>query len=98
MKTNEEYRLAAFRHFQHERDITPADIMDKALSLMREDFERKAWECSENLILGHIAKELKDEIVIGRQVNIAKTIMKSLRIGESFGFPKSETPEKFKTK
>lgn len=28
----------------------------------------------EELILGHIAKELKDEIVIGRQVSLAKTI------------------------
>lgn len=34
----------------------------------------------EEIILGHIAKELKDEIQIGRQVNLAKTIMQALRI------------------
>jgi hypothetical protein len=37
-------------------------------------------EMLENLILGHIAKELKDEIQIGRQVNLAKAIMQALRI------------------
>ena len=34
----------------------------------------------EMILLGHIAKELKDEIAIGRQVNLAKTIMQALRI------------------
>lgn len=37
-------------------------------------------EMLEDLILGHIAKELKDEIKISRQVNLAKTIMQALRI------------------
>jgi len=37
-------------------------------------------ETLETIILGHIAKELKDEIQIGRQVNLAKTIMQALRI------------------
>lgn len=32
----------------------------------------------EIIILGHIAKELKDEIQIERQVNLAKTIMQSI--------------------
>lgn len=35
-------------------------------------------EILETLILGHIAKELKDEIQVGRQVNLAKTIMQAL--------------------
>jgi hypothetical protein len=39
----------------------------------------------ENLILGHIAKELKDEIQIGRQVSLAKTIMQALRIHDVVG-------------
>ena len=39
----------------------------------------------ETLILGHIAKELKDEIQIGRQVNLAKTIMQALRIHDVVG-------------
>lgn len=42
-------------------------------------------EMLENLILGHIAKELKDEIQIGRQVNLAKTIMQALRIHDVVG-------------
>lgn len=42
-------------------------------------------ETLENLILGHIAKELKDEIQIGRQVNLAKTIMQALRIYADVG-------------
>lgn len=37
-------------------------------------------ETLETIILGHIAKELKDEIQIGRQANLAKTIMQALRI------------------
>ncbi len=37
-------------------------------------------ETLETIILGHIAKELKDEIQIGRQVNLAKTIMQALRM------------------
>lgn len=37
-------------------------------------------EILETIILGHIAKELKDEIQIGRQVNIAKTIIQALRM------------------
>lgn len=37
-------------------------------------------ETLETLILGHIAKELKDEIQIERQVNLAKTIIQALRI------------------
>ncbi len=37
-------------------------------------------ETLETIILGHIAKELKDEIQIGRQVSLTKTIMQSLRI------------------
>lgn len=37
-------------------------------------------EMLEDLILGHIAIELKDEIQIGRQVKLAKTIMQALRI------------------
>lgn len=37
-------------------------------------------ETLEMIILGHIAKELKDEIQIGRQVTLAKTIMQALRI------------------
>ncbi len=36
-------------------------------------------ETLETIILGHLAKELKDEIQIGRQVNLAKTIMQALR-------------------
>jgi hypothetical protein len=39
----------------------------------------------ETIILGHIAKELKDEIQIGRQVNLAKTIMQALRKHEVVG-------------
>lgn len=39
----------------------------------------------ETIILGHIAKELKDEIQIGRQVNLAKTIMQALRIHDVVG-------------
>jgi hypothetical protein len=42
-------------------------------------------EMLENLILGHIAKELKDEIAIGRQVKLAKTIMQALRIHDVVG-------------
>lgn len=42
-------------------------------------------ETLETLILGHIAKELKDEIQIGRQVNLAKTIMQALRIHDVVG-------------
>lgn len=37
-------------------------------------------ETLETIILGHIAKELKDEIEIGRQASLAKTIMQDLRI------------------
>lgn len=37
-------------------------------------------ETLETIILGHIAKELKDEIQIGRQAKLAKTIMQTLRI------------------
>lgn len=37
-------------------------------------------ETLETIILGHIAKELKDEIKIGRQVKLAKTIIQALRI------------------
>jgi hypothetical protein len=37
-------------------------------------------ETLETILLGHIAKELKDEIAISRQVNLAKTIMQALRI------------------
>jgi hypothetical protein len=37
-------------------------------------------EILEEILLGHIAKELKDEIAIGRQVNLAKTIMQALHI------------------
>jgi hypothetical protein len=39
----------------------------------------------EMILLGHIAKELKDEIAIGRQVNLAKTIMQALRIHDVLG-------------
>ncbi len=42
-------------------------------------------ETLETIILGHIAKELKDEIQIGRQVNLAKTIMQTLRIHDVSG-------------
>jgi len=42
-------------------------------------------ETLETIILGHIAKELKDEIQIGRQVNLAKTIMQALRIHDVIG-------------
>ena len=42
-------------------------------------------ETLEIIILGHIAKELKDEIQIGRQVNLAKTIMQALRIHDVVG-------------
>ena len=42
-------------------------------------------ETLETIILGHIAKELKDEIQIGRQVNLAKTIMQALRIHDVVG-------------
>lgn len=42
-------------------------------------------EMLENMILGHIAKELKDEIQIGRQVTLAKTIMQALRIHDVVG-------------
>jgi len=47
----------------------------------------------ENLILGHIAKELKDEIQIGRQVNLAKTIMQALRIHDVVGRSEQLQPE-----
>ena len=42
-------------------------------------------ETLETIILGHIATELKDEIQIGRQVNLARTIMKALRIHDVVG-------------
>lgn len=42
-------------------------------------------ETLETIILGHIAKELKDEIAIGRQVNLAKAIMQALRIHDVVG-------------
>ncbi len=42
-------------------------------------------ETLETIILGHIAKELKDEIQIGRQVNLAKTIMQALHIHDVSG-------------
>ena len=42
-------------------------------------------ETLETIILGHIATELKDEIQIGRQVNLAKTIMQALRIHNFVG-------------
>lgn len=42
-------------------------------------------ETLETIILGHIAKELKDEIQIGRQVNLAKTIIQALRIHDVSG-------------
>ena len=42
-------------------------------------------EILENLILGHIAKELKDEIQIGRQINLAKAITQALRIHDVVG-------------
>jgi hypothetical protein len=42
-------------------------------------------EILEEILLGHIAKELKDEIQIGRQVNLAKTIMQALRIHDVVG-------------
>ena len=42
-------------------------------------------ETLETIILGHIAKELKDEIQIGRQVNLAKTIIQALRIHDVVG-------------
>lgn len=42
-------------------------------------------ETLEMIILGHITKELKNEIEIGRQVNIAKTIMQALRIHDVVG-------------
>lgn len=36
-------------------------------------------ETLETIILGHIARELKDEIQVGRQVKLAETIMQALR-------------------
>jgi hypothetical protein len=42
-------------------------------------------ETLETIILGHIAKELKDEIAVGRQVNLAKTIIQALRIHDVVG-------------
>jgi hypothetical protein len=42
-------------------------------------------ETLETIILGHIAKELKDEIQIGRQSNLAKTITQALRIPDVVG-------------
>lgn len=39
----------------------------------------------ETILLGHITKELKDEIAIGRQVKLAKTIMQALRIHHVLG-------------
>ncbi len=42
-------------------------------------------ETLETILLGHIAKELKDEIVIGRQVRLAKTIIQALRIHDVVG-------------
>jgi hypothetical protein len=42
-------------------------------------------ETLETILLGHIAKELKDEIAIGRQVNLTKTIMQALRIHDVVG-------------
>ena len=42
-------------------------------------------ETLETVILGHIAKELKDDIQIGRQVNLAKTIMQALRVHDVVG-------------
>lgn len=42
-------------------------------------------ETLETIVLGHIAKELKDEIQIGRQVNLAKTIMQALRVHDVNG-------------
>ena len=42
-------------------------------------------ETLETIILGHIARELKDEIQVGRQVNLAKTIMQALRIHDIIG-------------
>lgn len=44
------------------------------------NFDTMTEETLETIILGHIAKELKDEIQIGRQVNLSKTIMQALRI------------------
>lgn len=43
-------------------------------------FDTMTEETIETIILGHITKELKDEIQIGRQVTLAKTIMQALRI------------------
>jgi hypothetical protein len=93
--TEKMIRLIAKRSV-YQYELVTLDQLEATHQSEIHDLERKAWECSENLILGHIAKELKDEIEIGRQVNLAKTIMKSLRIGEAFGFPKSETPDRFK--
>jgi hypothetical protein len=42
-------------------------------------------ETLETILLGHITKELKDEIVISRQVKLAKTIMQALRIHDVVG-------------
>lgn len=39
----------------------------------------------ENIILGCIAKELKDEIEGGRQVRLAETIMRLLRVNNIIG-------------
>lgn len=50
-------------------------------------------ETLETIILGHIAKELKDEIQIGRQVNLAKTIIQALRIHDVIGQSVSAVPK-----
>lgn len=42
-------------------------------------------ETLETIILGHIAKELKDEIQIGRQINLAKAITQALHIHDVVG-------------
>jgi len=48
-------------------------------------------EMLENLILGHISKELEDEVQIERQVNLAKTIIKALRIHNVVGISEVES-------
>lgn len=56
------------------------------MNLNKERYENgMTEETLETIILGHITIELKDEIQIARQVNLAKTIMQALRIHDVVG-------------
>lgn len=53
--------------------------------MFTEYFDIMAEEILEKIILGLIATEIKEDIHIGRQVNLAKTIIQTLRTHDVIG-------------